>query len=364
VHLDTGREMRGGQRQLMLLARKLRERGHQQLIVCPEGCALAARLPGEGFEIFALQPGRGVVASLLGLRRRLVRGRFQVVHAHDGRGQTLSAFASLGLGVRRVATRRVTFMPQGVGRILAIHRLQYGPTCDAIIAVSGFVRDLLVRSGIRTSKIEVIPDGVEIPAALPDAAERSRARQEMGLSPKAFVIGHAGAFTREKGQDILLEAFVQLLRATPEARLMLVGEGPLRQSGEVTELVRLAGGRAQIIEPIEDLTPFFAALDLYAMPSRAEGLGSSALLAMAHGLPVIASRVGGLVEVVAEGETGWLVPPESPAALADALVAAASNRDLLKQFGAAARERVQEFSGDTMSSRTEALYRRLVSHGG
>lgn len=365
VHLDTGREMRGGQRQLLLLARKLRERGHGQLIVCPEECALELQLREDMFEVLDLPRKRfWPFGGMQGLRRQIRAGAFQVLHAHDGRGQTVSALASLGLPVRRLATRRVTFMPQGLQRTLGVHRLQYGPTCDAIIAVSNFIRDLLVQSGLRASKIEVIPDGVEIPAALPDAAFRDRARADWGLEPGAFVIGHAGAFTREKGQDILLEAFLQVLDTMPQARLLLAGEGPLRASGEVAELIHRAGGRARIIDSMEDLTPFFAAIDVYVMPSRAEGLGSSALLAMAHGLPVVASRVGGLSEVVADGETGWLVPPESPAALADRLVVAASSPEVLQRFGAAARERVAAFSDDTMVNRTETLYRRLLATAG
>ena len=364
VHLDTGREMRGGQRQLLLLARKLRERGHEQLVVCREGSALELRLREDRLQVFALPRSDAGPGALFRLRQRVGREAFRILHAHDGRSQTLSALASIGLPVRRLVTRRVTFMPEGLGRSLGIHRLQYGPTCDAIIAVSGFIRDVLVKSGVRASKIEVIPDGVEIPATLPDAAFSTRARHSWDLDPAAFVIGHAGAFTREKGQDVLLEAFVQFLNNTPQARLLLVGEGPLRGSPEVSDLLRRAGGRVQVIDPVQDLTPFFAAIDLYVMPSRAEGLGSSALLAMAHGLPVIASRVGGLSEVVAEGETGWLVPPQSPAALADALEMAASSPEVLHRFGAAARQRVDAFSGDTMVDRTEALYRRLLAWDG
>ena len=97
------------------------------------------------------------------------------------------------------------------------------------------------------------------------------------------------------------------------------------------------------------------------MPSRAEGLGSSALMAMAYGCAVVASRVGGLAEVVDEGRTGWLVPAESPRDLAEAIWLAASDRARLSQFGASARERARQFSSDIMRERTEALYRRLLA---
>jgi len=109
------------------------------------------------------------------------------------------------------------------------------------------------------------------------------------------------------------------------------------------------------------LADFFAGLDLFIMPSRAEGLGSSALMAMAYGCAVVASRVGGLPEVVEEGRTGWLVPAESPRDLADAIAAAASDRARLNQFGANARERARQFSSDIMRERSEALYMRLLA---
>jgi len=365
AHLDTGQELRGGQRQLLLLAAGLRSRDHDQLIVCPKGSAPESRAQQQGFDVHSLQRrGFAPLPDIAGLRRKLRGDGFQILHAHDGRGQTVSALASFGLSVRRVGTRRVTFMPSGLGRILALHRLQYGPFCDAIIAVSRYVRDLLMHAGIPQSKIEVIPDGVKIPSELPKDAARSDARRRWDIPMDAFVIGHAGAFTREKGQDILLEAFLQVSGSVPHARLLLAGEGRLRDSAPIVDLLRKAEGRARVLDWMEDLTPFFAALDLYVMPSRSEGLGSSALLAMAYGLPVVASRVGGLSEVVEDARTGCLVSPESPVELAHAVVAAASNQESRRHFGTCGRERAREFSDDIMVHHTEALYRRLLAAAG
>ncbi len=361
LHLDTGRELRGGQRQLLLLARGLRERGHSQLIACPDDAPLAERARQEGFRAVTFNRGAGPLPALRELRGQVSRAGFEIVHAHDGRSQTLSALASLGLGTKRVATRRVMFMPGSLGLTIGLHRLQYGPACDAIVAVSDFIRDLLVRSGIAPAKITVIRDGIEIPARLPDAASRADARRRWGFDPEAFVIGHVGAFTPEKGQDVLLEA---LLRSNApllgSAQLLLGGDGPERGSPRMAGLLGKAGDRVRMTGWIEDLTAFFAALDLYVMPSRAEGLGSSALLAMAHGLPVAASRVGGLPEVVEDGRTGWLVHPDSPADLAAALAAAAFDRERLRHFGEHARERAAAFSSDIMVRQTESLYLGLT----
>ena len=138
--------------------------------------------------------------------------------------------------------------------------------------------------------------------------------------------------------------------------------------GHLKALLDWAGDRVGLPGYVENLSEFFAGLDLYVMPSLAEGLGSSVLLAMAHGLAVVASRIGGLPEVVEEGSTGWLVAPEpggavSPAALAGAIAAAASDRQRLREFGAEARKGARQFSSDIMVARTEALYKRLLARG-
>lgn len=358
VHLDTGKELRGGQRQLLLLARGLRERGHEQLVVCPEGSALEARARQEGLRVFALpRHDLGQANGIVQLRTQLLAEPAHILHAHDGRGQTLAWLASLGLPVRRVASRRVTFLPDTRAR----HRFIYGYTCHAVIAVSEYISQLLVGSGIPEARIEIISDGIEIPAELPSPEARRHARAQWGLGPEEFVIGHVGAFTPEKGQDIAIQAIGLLTERLPQARLLLVGSVPADAAPHIEEQVRAAQGRVRLLGYLEDLADFFAALDLFTMPSRAEGLGSSALMAMAHGCAVVASRVGGLAEVVDEGKTGWLVPAESPRDLAEGIWVAASDRARLSQFGASARERARQFSSDIMRERTEALYRRLLA---
>ncbi len=358
VHLDTASELRGGQHQLLLLARGLREHGHQQLIVCPEESALEMHARREKLQVFALpEHDPGHAHGIIQLRRQLLWEPFDILHAHDGRGQTIAWLASLGMPARRVASRRVTFLP---GR-LATHRLKYGGTCHAIIAVSQFVRGLLIKCGVPESKIEVIPDGIEMPAGAPTADWRAGLRARWGFGAEEFLVGHVGAFTREKGQDVAVEAALLLAEKLPKFRLLLAGDGPERSSAQIQARAREAKGRVRLLGHVDDLSGFMDSLDLFIMPSRAEGLGSAALVAMAHGLPVVATRVGGLPEIVEEGKTGWLVPPESPAALAETIAAAAGDRGRLEQLGSNARKRAHQFSVDIMLERTESLYRRMLA---
>ena len=336
----------------MSLARGLRKRGHRQLIVCPAGSPLAKRASTDGFELARLGPG-----GITSLRRRLSSERFDIVHAHDGRAQNIALLASAGLPLRRVVSRQVAFSP----RHPLIHRWKYAKTCHGIIANSESVRRVLLSSGVSGVDIEVIPPGIELPADLPSASMRARARARWGFGADDFVAGHAGAFTHEKGQDVALEAALLLAPKLPRLRLLLAGDGLERSNPRMIELVNQTAGIAVLPGFLDDLTDFYAALDLFIMPSRSEGWGLTALRAMANGLAVIATNVGGLRELVVRGKTGWLISPDSPRELAEGIEDAASDPERWRRYGGNARERAAHFSIERTVERTERFYARLLA---
>jgi glycosyltransferase involved in cell wall biosynthesis len=226
-----------------------------------------------------------------------------------------------------------------------VHRLKYTWTCHGIIAVSDAVRRSLIESGIPSTKIEMIHTGIE---AIDSKPRTGRAADE-------FVVGHMGAFTAEKGQDVAVAAAALLQSSLPRTRFVLAGEGPLLEKvrASAPESVALPGF-------VSDRAAFFASLDVFIMPSRSEAWGMAALEAMAHGVPVIASDIGGLAELVEDGNGGWLVRPGDPAGLARAIAYASTNPDRLREQGEKAVERARLFSVDRMVEQTEAFYRRLV----
>jgi glycosyltransferase involved in cell wall biosynthesis len=265
-----------------------------------------------------------------------------IVHAHSGRAQTVAYWKTFTAPVRRVVTRHVAFKPKHP----LLYRLKYTRTCHGIIAVSDAVRRGLIDSGVPAAKIETIHTGIEMPEPAP------RDRSKFGAD---FVIGHMGAFTEEKGQDVAVAAAVLIHPSLPRARVVLAGDGPLLGEirGRAPENVTFPGF-------VSDRAAFFAALNLFIMPSRSEAWGLAALEAMAHGVPVIASDVGGLPEIIEPGNGGWLVPANDPAALARAITVAASDPDRLRAQGQRARERARLFSVDRMVEQTEAFYRRFT----
>jgi glycosyltransferase involved in cell wall biosynthesis len=346
VHIDTGMDFRGGQQALLTLARGLRERGHAQCIVSPAGSELERRARQLEFDVAEL--------SLKELRARM-RGA-DLLHAHTGRAQNMAFLASAGSGIKRIATRHVVFAP----RHPLVHRLKYTSTCDGVIAVSQAVRRALLDAGVPADRIEVIPTGVKIPAELPDAAQRAEARRAWKLDDgdfaADFAVGHLGAFTHEKGQDVAAQAAHLLESRLPRLKMILAGEGPLGSSIAGSDRLILPG---HVAEPRQLL----AALDLFVMPSRSEGWGLAALEAMAFGLPVVASNTGGLAEMIVAGETGWLVAPGDASALADAIFEAARDRDRLHAMGLRARECARRFSVEQTAARTEGFYLRVLQVG-
>lgn len=302
---------RGGQQSLMTLARGLRDRGHNQIIVAPEKSALAVKARTERFSVAARVPRHG-----------------DIVHAHSGRAQNLAIRATLGSKIVRVVTRHVAFEP----RNRFLHWLKYAKSADGVIAVSDAVRDSLVNSGVPVAQIQVIHTGIELPAKV------HRTPHE------GFIAGHMGAFTEEKGQRVLVDA----ARLVPDVKFILAGAGPLREA-----LMKDALSNVEFPGFVDDLDNFFANLDLFVMPSLSEAWGLAALEAMARGVPVIASDIQGLKEFV-----DWLVPVNDPAALARAIEQAMS-ADLAK-LGQTARLRAAQFSIGNMIDETERFYARLL----
>jgi glycosyltransferase involved in cell wall biosynthesis len=216
-----------------------------------------------------------------------------------------------------------------------IHRLKYTHTCDGIIAVSAAVRNVLTEAGVPVERIKVIHTGIDLPE---DPTRRPH---------KTFTVGHMGAFTREKGQDIAIEA----ARLLPDVRFVLAGDGALRE-----DLRRKAPANVHFVGFVSDLADFFAGIDVFIMPSRSEAWGLATLEALAYGVPVIVSDIEGLAEIVTP-QCGVLVPSGDPQSLARAI--STFDRVGLDARRGAARQRAAEFTVEKMAEETETFYRRL-----
>jgi sugar transferase (PEP-CTERM/EpsH1 system associated) len=239
-----------------------------------------------------------------------------------------------------------------------------GPLPDRVACVSESVAEFAAQTiGIPPAKLAVIPNGIPLEDFQP--GDRSRARVDPGIPLRAVVAGTVGRLQPVKGTSYLLEAWSRLASDHPDAILLLVGGGSQQAALErmsrrlgISERVRFLGDRA-------DVPDLLRGMDVFVLPSLWEGMPNAALEAMAVGLPVVATAVGGTPEVVVDGVTGLLVPPGDPDALAQSIARLLCDPDLRYKMGQAGRERVvKHFSVGRMVEQTEWLYEQLLVEKG
>ena len=361
LHVDTARTWRGGQNQVLLTVLGLRERGHRAALVAhPEG--ELRRRASEGTDLFPIAPKTEMDLRAGWQLSRLLRTlQPDIVHAHDAHAVALAALARSLAGSaprpRFVTSRRVDFH---IGKN-AFSRWKYRQV-DCFICASRFIRSMLIGDGVPPANTTVVYEGVDQHriAAAPDVD----LHREFGLPPQALLIGNVAALVPHKGQRYLVEAARLVVDECPDARFLIAGEGELepalRQHIDRLDLTRhviLTGFRPDVLS-------MHKAFDVFVMSSVTEGLGTSALDAMASGRPVVATRAGGLSEVVDDGYTGLLVPVRDAPALAAAITRLLKDADWRHRCGRMALERArQRFTADRMVDETVAVYEDLVGTG-
>jgi glycosyltransferase involved in cell wall biosynthesis len=322
-----------------------------------------ARIFGEGgtpfVEIATDQLGIRPLTAVL----RLVRtGKIDLVHSHGKGAGLYGRLAARRAGVPAIHTFHgihYAGYPAGLDRLYLALERRLARMTEAVVYVSqSEARDAAVLGLAPRGRTHVIVNGIDVRRIALAATPRPAARKALGLEPDALVVGTVARFDPVKALDVLLRGFAALAAIQPTARLVLIGDGPearrlraLAGSLGIDAQVRFAGVAA-------DASRLLPALDLYASASRREGLPLALLEAMACGLPVAATRVSGHVDVVEDGVTGVLVPPDDPAALGramDALVANPARREVMGQAG---RRRAEEcFAASRMAAETANLYR-------
>jgi glycosyltransferase involved in cell wall biosynthesis len=359
LHIDTGTAWRGGQQQVLLLLQGCQARGMEQLLLAGCGSPLSDRARKAGLDVAEL-----ALPILSRANWRSVRDRveeFDLIHAHDAAAHTL-ALAARHLGTQKriplVVARRVGFPIPPRGRIKYRFATRY-------IAVSEHVRQRLLETGVPAKKVSVIFDGVPSVDGPPTAEERAARRARARIDDATFLVGTLTSLAPEKLPNEHLEMLAQL----PSWVRLWVGvpAADLEKKGKSAALLDAAAAkgvrdRLEVVPVEEDGSAFLHALDLFVYLSRSEGLGSAILLAMAHGLPVVASRVGGIPETVRHLETGILV--DNPADLPTAILLLKGSPELRSRLASGGREFVlANATSDRMVARTVAVYEEILGSG-
>jgi glycosyltransferase involved in cell wall biosynthesis len=251
------------------------------------------------------------------------------------------------------------YFPGWAERAFATAERMLAARTDALIAVSAEIRDDLLRLGIgRPSQWHVIPLGVDV--AVVEGADRSAARAALGLPDSAPVIGIVGRLVPIKGHDTFIRAARLVSLEVPDAVFVVAGDGELRHSLE-REAGRLLGERVRFLGWHEDVRTLYASLDVVVLTSRNEGTPMSLLEAAAASRPVVATKVGGVRDVVRDGMTGILVAPGDDGGIAAGVIRLLQRQDRGRAIGEEARRWVTErFAVERVADRTIDLYRELL----
>jgi len=368
LHILSERGYSGGEHQLEALVRHLASQGHDNRFLLQPGAAFGDVVRGLGMPVTETRMRNGLdFLAARAISRCLRRDPVDLVQLACSRSHKIAGLTRLlpGKVPPFVVTRRMDYPI----KTSPYRRWLYGRAVDAVVAISEGVRQEVLRLGVLPDHVHLIHDGVATTELghLCEPDLRTRARRALELSDSDLLGVTLASLHERKGQDVLLEALAQV-RVPAGRRLhwFLGGEGPLQEP--LREQARqLVAGRPKELSihiPGERVEPasLLPAADLFCLPSRREGLGVALLEAMAVGIPVVASRVGGMVEAFVDGESGLHVEVADPAGLAEALSQLLNDPDLARELGRAGRARVEaEFDIRRMCECTEALYRELAA---
>jgi glycosyltransferase involved in cell wall biosynthesis len=356
--LDTG----GTERLVVEICRRLQRRFRMAVCTLDDPGVWASELDAEGIGVTSVHRRPGFHPSI-GWRVAQVAKRTgaKVIHCHHYSPFVYGTIArSLMPGTHLVFTEhgRLNDGPPSPKRRLVNPLLaRLGGT---MFAVSSALRNSMVEEGFPSTRIGVVLNGIE-PGELPTEADRCAARAELGLSSEALVVGTVARLNPVKDLGTLIRGFGTLRRGQPQATLVIVGDGQERRGLEVivrrlglTGAVRFAGQR-------DDARKLLPAFDIFANSSISEGVSLTILEAMAAGVPVVATRVGGTPEVIEHGKTGLLVPARSPDAFAHAFRSLADDAAERRVLGGRGRAAVEKrFTIDRMVEHYANVYSQLA----
>ncbi|WP_143325449.1 glycosyltransferase family 4 protein [Carboxydocella sp. ULO1] len=369
LHIIGGGEIGGAENHVLSLLAALDQEKFAPILCCLAPRPLYQRARELGIEAYALDMRHKLDIHVIKSIYQLIKEKdIQILHTHGVRANLVGRLAGLRAGVPVSVTTVHSVLEYDYPGLL--DRLVNSWTekstwrlVDRFIAVSQLLARDLQRKGVNAEKISLIYNGIPIPAEPTSPLDKGLLRQELGLEPQRPLLGVIGRLHPVKGQAVMLQAAARLVAQGREFTLLLVGEGQQRQELQnltselgLTGCVHFLGFRSDAAEKI------MPALDMLIIPSLSEGCPLVALEAMIRKVPVIASQVGGLPELVEHGISGLLVPPGDPVELAERIVWLWERPQLGRELTEAAYLRAREkFSLDRMVADTQKVYFELLA---
>ena len=355
LHVESGQHFYGGARQVAYIIRELANQGIRSLLACPTGAHIAKELT-DCAAIYEMPMKGDADIGITGRLMAIIRSeRPDIVHLHSRRGADIwGGIAARFTHTPCILSRRVD-NPEAQWIVSLKYRLY-----DHVITISEAIRQVLLAEGLPPEKVTCVRSAVDAKPYL-HPVDRQAFQAAFGLPADALVIGIVAQLIPRKGHHYLIEAVHTLAREYPSLKVLCFGQGPLLarlesavREKDLSAIIRFTGFRT-------DLPQWLGGLDILAHPADMEGLGVSLLQAAAAGVPIVATRAGGLPEAVQDGVTGLLVEPGNIPALTGALRQLITHADLRRQLGTAGRQRIlTDFSIETMTQGNLAVYRKVL----
>jgi L-malate glycosyltransferase len=357
IHVSTPLSWRGGEQQILYLARALKEKGVEQTIFCPEDAVLSRRAAQYGITCFVYKRWIGVDPfAARALAQLAAKSPGSILHLHDSKALTLALLSADLWGCKSpwVAHRRVSFP---IGLSWMTRRKWNHDNVKALIGVSEGVCELLRELDFETDQIHLIHDGVSLerPDPQPDYLSSS-----LNLDNKRSIVGNIAALTDEKGPMEFVKTAEQCLRQGANAYFIWFGEGKLRKEAE--DYIKKQGLQADILLPgfRDDIIDCLADMQVLYFTSQMEGLGTTLLDAMVVGVPIVCFDVPGVREVVRPGcPEGFLLNNGDRESAVKTILDLLKNEPLRQKTIAAGHERAKQFDFRLMAEKTWKVYREV-----
>jgi glycosyltransferase involved in cell wall biosynthesis len=366
-----GLEYGGGERVFLQLAAGLRDR-YQVFVASMSGGIFEYELKQLGIKFYPVNMSRRLSLKPIRQIKEIIRNnKIDLLHSQGPRADFFARIAGRIAGVPHILCTvampvegfDVGLLQKKIYRFIDQLTERY---VERFIVVSDSLRQMLMeRRGISAHQVVRVYNGIELSEYRPNGKEvrsqKSEVRREFGLSTDAPVIGAIGRMVWQKGFEYLIECVPEIVKTYPDAKILIVGDGPLRERLEaLSEELRV---RDNLIFTgfRSDIQDILSAIDILVVPSLLEGFPMVTLEAMAMAKPIVATNIDGITEQITDGVNGILVPPKDPSALAKAIIKVINDKELARSMGLAARKKVkQEFSVEKMVAETEKVYQSLT----
>ncbi len=329
--------------------------GVRIIILCQPGSVLSEKADAAGIEVKACVMKKSYdVFAVKRIMKLIQDERIDIINTHSGRDTLLAGIAGR-LSGRKPAIVRTRHLALPI-----TSKFTYNYLAHKIVTVSEYVRNYLISEGIPSSKITAVHTCVDLDSFNPDIANETL-RKELGLNAETPLVGMVAILRRKKGHHILLEAIPGILKEVPETVFVLAGNGP--QEENIINRLKEQGleDKVYLLGLRNDVPDILKSIDVFVLPTLQEALGTSFIEAMAMGKPVIGADVGGVGELMKDGENGYLVKPDSPSDLAGAVIKVLRSDDRGRMMGAKGRDMaVRNFSADRMCEDMYKLYASLM----